>query len=109
MVSRLSIVFCRLTKMNMKRTVNGQQELSIDWDEEDGRPAWGPKTSVLGIKLLSRFDNLDYEEKHDIVQDCWLKGKIEKFQNKSKFSTYWRQVVRREAIDYIRKRDELRK
>lgn len=69
---------------------------------------WTQENQRLGIKLLHNFDNLSEDEKHDIVQDFWLTGKDQKFEGKSKFSTYYCRVLINKAIDHIRKRDELR-
>lgn len=69
---------------------------------------WTQENQRLGIKLLHTFDNLSEDEKHDIVQDFWLTGKDKKFEGKSKFSTYYCRVLINRALDYIRKRDQLR-
>src|SRR5712692_11054563 len=73
------------------------------------KPKWDEETFALAKKILSKFDNIRYEDREDIIQDfATAHPHMEGFDGKSKFSTWLYSCLSNDARDFIRKRDQTR-
>src|SRR6266478_2224071 len=73
-------------------------------------PRWDEETYALARKIVSRIGFILEEDKEDIIQDFAAKNPtFEKFDGRSKFSTWLRSGLNHQAVDFVRKKDQLRK
>ena len=73
------------------------------------KPQWDRETYALAGKILSRFGNIPFQDREDIIQDFAAQNPtFQKFHGKSKFSTWLYSSLSNKALDFLKKRDQTR-